>query len=1573
MRRPPLQPARDGLRIFPALLVLLSPAFCWNGDPTPHDDRHLIILRPGALQTLDGGASPKEADNGAVFGGKAVPVAQPVRASIPVKFQGNYTLWVRVGQEGEARTPLRVDLVREEKKLADAVINDGEGNVERGGAAGFKAYQEVALKTTPDGKVEEGALGIAADGAKDGDAEIGEEEFLGALGQEKKTWVNMLRVDSPSGKRPFYWWKVATVPLEPGEHLLGIHPERPARDGAAPLIDAAFLTTYEKLVYPYAGDISAPRASYIRFRLTKVPESGVTLSAGMRVHYDPWSTGRAALTPSGMSAKGAAPHRAPGFTRWYRLQDIEKAPGMGGGLCHLLLSVQSEGPREGATQFAVWPHQDQVLREIGWDEPEGLRISMATDFENHLHSLRTFRDHARENYERALRATGGRVFPLTRGPLYLGNAWGYATDSPYEYMVKTLRLLGFNCASAPHDAVRSRRNYGWTLHAGQYWPPSFMPFDEEPAKKKYLDHYQDKFEKQRELYEGVSIYQIADEPGEIARAEMTSPLWRYQESKTGGKWADPAGGSDLNSRTDLHDCVLEGKVEKHGQNFTFRAALDDAENPKKYAYWTIGKVAWTPSLNLAVGTVGYGTGGQGTMARAGANVAASPTPFKIVFEGGRAALYLNGQLIHQHEGLPEKGGFGFSGPAKAIAELRFRPIGKDEHITAQSAKKLSRDLENEGPGEAGFDVGELEIEEEEAKPEWLEPLPLKEMVEKHWVVSGGMPEAHAAFRRWAADQGLKPELFGKKSWDEVRMLTVPSLAKTGHEKRVFYWSRRYSGYLTPRMFKLAADGIRNGAPNKDMLGFVALSGHALYFPSQQPLDMFRLAGEGYPMMPGVSDWMSSHGWRWDSHQAVAFSVAPYNAGARRYGAEPVSYPMMHCVWPSVFRAYTMLANNVKYISYYNYGPVYMVTEGFWSDSEGCYHTGHLTNNRAAQVDDILAPGRMRPGRVAMLYAMSTEYWNAQSSFADKRAAFLGLSHEYFKPELVTEDQVNEGALEHYDALYVLDPWVAGAVQDRIAEWVRGGGLLWACADALTRDEYDEPRDLLAGLAEMKRNYGKSGQQWLTMSPEGPDSIFRAHGVGAAGVPENIQCEGAAVRGRYDEARPAWLEKPVGQGKVVYLGHRCGHAYTWKAIRIGGHPVLWADTGRASLTRPLHEAGTERELYLSEPLVVASPISTDKGTVVVLYNMQPNPLQDVEVVLTEPRKPYSVKTFDGSTLVPLDHEFRDGRVFMKLERLHGGQMIVVRREVPPVDDRLEGMRARTEQQLASKDWQDNSAGAWFAGFHPEWDLAGKVGPLLEHERWEVRRVAGEALGKIGNPQSAEKLYAAAKRETDAHALGDMLVSLAQLGHPQAATLCREQIAHANWFVRQQSLRAAATLLEQEPEKTGATALEIAEQGLKENDLRVRAEAIRLISRAGPGQILQATLDAYSGKRDSREQPHWLDALCASEDALREYSRQGRPGGEALFLTIAARRPSPEFALALTELAEKGPFRNANAFFWAALAQRDPALTRKLFEKRKQLPKPLQALMPKLLEITFGARLGNVMPDWEQWLAKNGNEG
>ncbi len=925
---------------------------------------------------------------------------------------------------------------------------------------------------------------------------------------------------------------------------------------------------------------------------------------------------------------------------------------------------------------------------------------------------------------------------------------------------------------------------------------------------------------------------------------------------------------------------------------------------------------------------------------------------------------MNERLVHQHAGLPEKGGFGFTGGPKAIAELRLRPIRKDEHIVAKppaaSAKELK--LKDDAPEE-------LELEPTK-QPEWAKPRPLKEFVEKDWVPSGGMPEAHAAFRKWAAERGATPELFGKKSWDDVRLLTLPSLVKDAHQSRLFAWSRRFSGWLTPRMFALSAEAIRKYAPNPRMRGFVALSGHALYFPSEMPLDMFQLAGAGEWLMPGVSDWMSLGSWRWDSHQAVAFSVAPYNAGARRYGQEPVSYPMMHCVWPSAFRAYTMLANQVRYVSFYNYGPIYAITEGAWNEDDGAYRNVHATANRAAQCDDILASARARSSRVAMLYAHSTEYWNAQSSFADKRAAFLALSHEYYQPELVTEEQVAAGALKHYDALIVLEPWIAAAAQEATATWVRGGGLLCAYADALTRDEYNEPADLLSRVARIGRTFAESEKNAAlpVLSPIAGEAEFRPHSVVPKGMPAAIEADGARLRARYGDGRPAWLERVVEKGRVVYIGHRPGLTYTAKAIRRNGYETVWADTGRALLTAALHEAQVPRELVLSEPLVMAAPMSTEAGTVVILYNMRPTPLIGLQVGLTEPAKPYSVEAFEGDRLAPLPYEYREGRVWMTLPELDGGQMIVVRRRPAPPDDRLTKMRERTEQQLASPDWQALSAGAWFADFFPDWGLGPKVLPLLKHERWQVRVAAAGALGGLRHTDAgdqlavegtiADELAAAIARETDAHALGDELAVLCSFDGRRGQELCSKLLGHPSVFVRCRAMRGIA-----DATTPRARINALAEAALADPDLRLRIEGIELLQGLDPARAVELSAPRSA---DPLERPYWAEAIVGNDAAFAAYVKGGMQGNDALLLAVAGRRAAPELARALLARAAELAAGDPGGFAHAAIVQRDKPLASALLEKRATIPRDVAASLPLILEHTFDARLGEVLDDWAQRL-------
>ncbi len=1209
---------------------------------------------------------------------------------------------------------------------------------------------------------------------------------------------------------------------------------------------------------------------------------------------------------------------------------------------------------------------------------------MQPDFETNPHLLRTIRDHAEEHYEAALAAAGGAPHPLVRGQaLSFSNSWGAALGDDYDYLVKSMRLLGFNSMGI-RDPLQSRTNYGGYTSMGTTWELTSLPFDEQKTRKIYDDYYRNYFKNvDQETLKGVNVFQISDEPGEAYREQMTAPHWRLEHDSGGhapDQWVDRSGDSDLNTRkTDLANCVLDGTITKLGQWVGFRVAIDRADAPARYAYWRVGTVAPNNMPeNLAVGKVGLaGAAGQPTyILRPAAAIGSGPTPFKIVYEGTRAAFYLDGKLVHEHTDLPPAGGFGVFGAAKSITRLLIRPIGKGEHMTADfqnGGELLGQDQNPKTP------VSELD-DPDKAPPAVVKPL--KQCVEEDWLAAGGIPEAHIGFRKWLAAKGMSPQLFGESSWDSVRMLTVSELVRSEQEARLYYWSRRYSGYLTPRMFALAAEAVRANSPNKRMLSFVGLSGHSLYFPSQMPLDMFEMGNQGYPLMPGISDWMFYGGWRWDSFQVVAYSVAPYNAGARRWGPDgqsiaPASFPMMHCVSPNELRAYTMLANQVKHISYFAFGPYYAVPADFWSESPECYEATSLTDNRAAQVDDILSTAQMRPSRVAMLYSLSTEYWDPQSSFADRRAAFLALSHEYFQPELITEDQINSGALQHYDALYVLDPNVAASVQDRIGKWVQGGGLLWASANAMVRNEYNQPLDGLASLAGLRRTFSSSAdadsksKEAPVLAPVKGESDFRPHNVVTIGMPESVAEDGARIRARFDTGAPGWLEKNVGKGKFIYLADRVGLTYTAKASRPRGYPDVWAATGRAPLTVPLVEAKVDRELICSDPTIMASPLSTPDGTVIILYNMRPSSRRNLVLTLKEPACPFSVQAFAGYQLKDLPFRFNEGRVSITLNDFDGGQMVLVRRKPAPSDERPEEMRQRTMRQLASADSEALSAGAWLAGWHPEWKSADALIPLLANPHWQVRRSAAESLARLGYMPALDALQSALSTEKDSNALGEELLAIAQLHGPDTLRLAIRSLANDDPMVRKMAVRAALVAMESTSPPNGNpgdAATEIARIALADPNLRVRREGIAMTFRLSPTAALQRAVTAFASSdiRSVQERPDWSVNLSHNDPAFSEYVKQNLPGGDELLLSLAVSRADPALVGAIekrfVELDSKWPGKVAAA----AIEQRSQSLARRMFQERARLRPETAAYLPHVLEHAFDAQLGSVTEDWEHFL-------
>ena len=1519
--------------------------------PSPLERGHLVVLKPDGFSFPDGKPVTPAADAKSMFK-KSIPLGKEIQTGFHVAYPGKYNLWVHVrATAAQAKSPVLFELLIDGKLVAKGDAGNGEGSLETGGPMAAKA---LLAKETASDRIEP-------------------------------------RQDEPA----FYWWKPLSTELQPGDYVIRI---KPSGKGLPAAMDSAFLSTCPDIRYPCASDLTVLKTGlYMRFRIDELPKSG-TLSINGRytLHTQAaWRQGPVyfgSLKQSLKKEEAGTPYSSKGFTSWYRLQDIEKIYDVGPAALRLSLSDPSA---RGATQFASWPHPDFILREFDWSEPTGLQYSMMMDCGDRPHLVRSLREHALQYYDWALDATGGQVFPLTRSGLLFANAAGSDPDESGKYTAKTLRLFGVNLVSRA-DPVNAARWYGGWNSGGHYRPETIFPSDDGAVLKRY-DEMNAKLFSDKDLLENMGAFQIADEPGEIWNESLSAPLWVYEDDAKGARWRDVSGNSLLYTRrTDYENCVLEGEFQLNGSRaFGVRVAVDDAVAPQKYAALQVGRYSRNLQNNFAWWNYKdpFSTNPPTAISKFADLAAGTTYRFRVVHNRENAAIYINDQLIGQVGELPAKGGFGIYGPGtKSLLSLQIRPMRKGEELSAPKGKtpvaavEEKKGLKDISPDETGDGGQGKTMENPTAR---AESNPLKQFVEEDWI-PGGIPGSHEAFRSWAQSNGLSPGLFGKASWDEVFLLTLRDRVGSPGDAQRYYWSRRFAGRMTPHMFELAAKSVGRISGKPDLRRFVALSGHALYMGAKQmPLDMFELARNG-EVTPGVSDAMNLSGWRWDSEQAVAFSVAPFNAGGRPAAGPRKTWPMMHCDWPRTNRSYAMLANQVKTISYFWWGPEYNITEWYWSEFKACYGDVSLTCNRAAQVDDILAEASMRAGRVAMLWSYATEYWNSADAYSDRRAAFLALGQDYYQPELVTSWQVaDENALSRYDALYVLDPNVELSVQKKITEWVKAGGLLWTCANSLSLDETNQPSDFLEKLAGIERKLEfaspekddklkrealnaknaevdktaaakkeDSKKPFPIVSPVKGESDFIPFHANAP-PPVKASCPGAKVRATYDDGSPAWLERDVGKGRVIYLSYRAATAFTNLACRPKYIDTVWSDNGRQPLLQPLIERKIGREMFMSEPTIYGYPMSTEDGTVIPLVNTRPYPLKDLSVFLKEPKAPKSVQAFEGYKLVDLPFNYENGMAKITLKDFDGAQMIVVRRGDKPADGRIDKMKESALHSLEETDPRGVSAGAWFAGFFPEWGMAGRLPPFLKHDDWMVRRDAAESLGRLGAAEFADSILEAYVKEKDSHAASAELLSLAKLRHPRALSLALDAAKSPQPILRASAFDALRFV--DFGGKIPEDVIKTAVVGINDRDLRVSQPAMNLLATLDPPSMIKAATAALASndlKKDARNA--WIDAVSSSDAVFKTWLGQGMPGGDALLFVMAGKHKDAKIAAALADRLE------ALDDCSPLVRQADPELTLKAFSSREKLKPRLKETMPLILEVTFRAHLGNDLEAWDQWL-------
>ncbi|UCH32946.1 MAG: hypothetical protein JSV65_10090 [Armatimonadota bacterium] len=382
--------------------------------------------------------------------------------------------------------------------------------------------------------------------------------------------------------------------------------------------------------------------------------------------------------------------------------------------------------------------------------------------------------------------------------------------------------------------------------------------------------------------------------------------------------------------------------------------------------------------------------------------------------------------------------------------------------------------------------------------------------------------------------------------------------------------------------------------------------------------------------------------------------------AASYHDSPIQY---YCITDpgetpehSIRMNYLAVAHGVKMLNHFcTYNQVWGTCDYIdFTLSEAMFPAIHRVIGDIGQVDEQLHAARVRPAEAAILLSKPNDVWDNEDLLADpaqdkvnslyhsnfnvdnneRKSIWMALRHAQYPVDLITDDDVIEGRLAPYKALYLVGPEIQAAAAPVIASWVEKGGVLFACGGAGLLDEYRQRLDAMYGLygladAELAREQRKVAPRALdAITPlDALQFTGDAAGLPAVAMPalayrqvyhpasgKQAGASGAAVAGRFRDGSAGAVVRQVGAGHVIVIGTMPGLAYVRPAMGDDGDlPIHYSRPVRELLTAPLRLAGCTPYVFTSEPLVEAQLMESDThGAIVPLINFSPEAIDQLRV-------------------------------------------------------------------------------------------------------------------------------------------------------------------------------------------------------------------------------------------------------------------------------------------------------------------------------------------------------------------------
>ncbi|MBV9125563.1 MAG: beta-galactosidase trimerization domain-containing protein [Planctomycetes bacterium] len=498
---------------------------------------------------------------------------------------------------------------------------------------------------------------------------------------------------------------------------------------------------------------------------------------------------------------------------------------------------------------------------------------------------------------------------------------------------------------------------------------------------------------------------------------------------------------------------------------------------------------------------------------------------------------------------------------------------------------------------------------------------------------------------------------------------TPEAAKTRPGQ--YYWSQLYRYHFGIRQLKERTDILRRYLPHAGIGANFSPHGDHMYLgTTHQWITVFR---EGGMTMPWGEDYIFQV--PVGSPQMNALVLDMFRAGLRHQpGARIHYYVMAHAPnntphgWRRQF--YLDLAHGVRVFNLFEFRPVQAAYTENHVDEPAMYQEVRTSLHELGRFEDIVQEGRVLPAQAALWFSEAGDVWdnNRPPRDAAKRCLYIALRQQQLPLDFVVEGD----DLKAYRVLYLADANVSRAASRAIADWVRGGGRLFATAGAGLFDEFNQPnrtlRELLGieplGLEEAPGPPVRLEKQDLPYAAPLDLVLYQSEKIPVFGLRSRVKAGTAEVMATFSDRSPAVTMNRVGQGTATYCAFLPGLSYFQPAL-----PRRPMDRG-ATDDSMAHFLPTEfsaaagglvgmpaadlvRPVSCSSALVESTVLKAGRRMVIPLINWSPTPVKGLTITVRVEApgagaalasgRPVRVERQDGAWVFTLDLDVADALI------------------------------------------------------------------------------------------------------------------------------------------------------------------------------------------------------------------------------------------------------------------------------------------------------------------------------------------